>query len=340
MTRPGMTLSEIARIAGVSKMTVSNVINGKKGVAEETRQRIMEVIQETGYIANRSARNLASGRTRTIGLVVPKLNSNYTLYIGEILRGAGDAADQSHWDLLVCTTSDDEEREFRRIQSLASGLADGILVLLPRAEQSYLALLQETHIPVITLDHGLIETPLPSIDVDNHTGGRLATQHLLDLGHRRIGFVGGTYSRAHLERLAGYREVLEENGIPVDETLIAQGDYSQPSGFQAAEQLLDLTAPPTAIFALSDAMAFGIMESAGRRGLRIPDDLSVVGFDDIPMAGWVHPQLTTIRQPLYKLGETAINLIIAMTDGETLPGQRMLLPVELMVRASTAKPSR
>lgn len=337
MTRPNITLSEIARIAGVSKMTVSNVINGKKGVAEETRGRIMEVIRDTGYTANRSARNLASGRTRTIGLVVPKLNSNYTLYIGEILRGAGDTVDQHHWDLLVCTTSDDAEREFRRIQSLASGIVDGILVLLPRAEQSYLNLLQDTHIPVITLDHGLSETPLPSIDVDNHSGGRIATEHLLSLGHRRIGFIGGTYSRAHLERLAGYQEVLHEHGISPNPDLIMEGDYSQPSGFRAAEKLLDLPHPPTAIFAISDAMAFGALEAAGRRGIRVPDQLSVIGFDDIPMANWVHPQLTTIRQPLYQLGETAINLIISMTDGESLPGQRMLLPVELVVRGSVAR---
>lgn len=340
MTKPAITLSEIARIAGVSKMTVSNVINGKKGVAEDTRQRILEVIQETGYVANRSARNLASGRTRTIGLVVPKLNSNYTLYIGEILRGAGDAADRQHWDLLVCTTSDDEERELRRIQALATGLADGILVLLPRAEQTYLSFLQDTHIPVITLDHGLIETPLPSIDVDNHTGGRLGTQHLVDLGHKRIAFVGGTYSRAHLERLSGYQEVLKENGLPIDPDLMVHGDYSQPSGFQAAERLLDLPQPPTAIFAISDAMAFGVMEAAGRRGLRIPEDLSLVGFDDIPMANWVHPRLTTIRQPLYQLGETAINLIISLTDGDALPGHRMMLPVELVVRNSTGKPEK
>ncbi|MER3481073.1 MAG: LacI family transcriptional regulator [Meiothermus sp.] len=328
-----VTLKDVAKLAGVSAVTVSNVLNHRSNVSEATRARVQEAIQRTGYTVNLAARGLAGGRTNTVGMLVPDLS---TQYMGEIVRGASDEVRRSGMEMLISTASD-LTRERNQVAFL-QGITDGLLLLLPRTPDETLAVLEQAGVPVVVIDHRGTEIMLPSVDVDNYSGARLAVEHLLALGHRRIGLVSGPKGYgASSARLRGYKEALLAAGIPFDKTLVAPGDFLQPGGFNAGKKLLSLPEPPTAIFAASDLMAFGVMEAIKEQGLRVPQDISVIGFDDIPMASQVYPPLTTIRQPLYQMGVAAARMMIALLQGVKPPLSRITLPTELVERATTAR---
>jgi LacI family transcriptional regulator len=323
------TLKDVARLAKVSTVTVSNVLNDRQNVSAATRTRVMSAVRRTNYSANLAAKTLAGGRTNTIGLLVPDLS---TQYMGEIARGVLNEIRKAGMELLISTYFDDMRE--RNQLTLLQNITDGLILLLPYTNDTEIQTIEQSGVPVVVVDHRGSDIKLPAIDIDNYSGGRKATEHLLRLNHKRIGFIAGHF-QASTDRLRGYTEALLNAGVPFDKNLVVKGGFSQPGGFSATTQLLTLSDPPTAIFAGNDLSAFGAMEAIKEQGLRIPNDISVIGFDDIPSASDVYPPLTTIRQPLAEMGRAAVRMMLAKLRGVEPPSQRITLATELVERAST-----
>ena len=327
-----ITIADVARAAGVSKMTVSKVINNQGSISDATRERILSIINELGYTAHPGARTLKGGRTQTLGLVVPQLHWQYS---SEIVRGIDQTAQDAGLDLLISTSQENPQHEARNATRLAKGLVDGLIVLLPTGLPWYS---EDLGVPLVVVVPGAgnLPTGLPTIDADHYQGARLAIRHLTDLGHTRIAFLSGGQDAGSLARQRGYWEGLLTQGIPLDPDLEVPGAFQQRQGFVSTQQLLSLPRPPTAIFAANDLSAFGAIEAIKDQGLRVPEDISVVGFDDIPQAHEVHPALTTIRQPLSEMGAAATRQLLGLIDGRGVTTPTLVLPTELIIRNSTA----
>jgi LacI family transcriptional regulator len=237
---------------------------------------------------------------------------------------------------MLYTTHRRKTKEATYVATLTRGMADGLLLVLPRNPEAYLESLRQRRFPYVLVDHQGIDDTGPAVGATNWQGAYDATRHLIELGHQRIGFVTGTLDRGCArDRLAGYQAALVEQGLTPDPQLIQEGDFFQPRGYACAQALLALPQPPTAIFASNDVSAFGVMEAVRDRGRRIPDDISIVGFDDIPQAAQVNPPLTTVRQPLEQMGRTAARMLLEIMDDPSHPAQRLQLATELVVRRST-----
>lgn len=336
MQKLHITIADVAERAQVSKMSVSRVLNGQAGVSEKTRQRILEVVEELGYVPNPSPR-VRSGSTNLIGLLIPDIT---TTYMGEILRGVSGAAERLHYGLMLYTqgTVDHAQRTNYYLSLLSNFNVDGVLMVVPRDYEVIVQDLKAHDIHYIIIDHHSNTGNEPSITATNRKGILDAMRHLLALGHERIGFVTGRMDIAcSHDRLQGYRDGLAEVGLPFDPDLVREGDFSQPVGFRQGWALLQLQNPPTAIIASNDLMAFGVMDAAKASGLGIGRDLSIVGFDDIPMASQVYPPLTTIRQPMAAMGEAALEMLITVLQRRTVLNPRRELPTELIIRQSTGR---
>jgi len=331
-----VTIVEVAQKGGVSVGTVSRVINNDVHVAPETRERVSNVMREMGYVANRQARSLAGGRTNSIGVLVPDLGTGY---IGEIIRGIDAELGLIDLDLILYTTHRTASKEANYVANLAKGMVDGLLLVLPRSPADFIGTLTQRNFPFVLIDHQGIGQDCPSVGAANWHGGFTATEYLIKLGHQRIGFITGWMDlRCALDRLDGYRSALRTNHIPEGPELIYEGTFFQPDGFIGASTLLGLPNPPTAIFASNDVMAMGVMDAVRNKGLRVPDDVSVVGFDDIPQASLIHPALTTIRQPLEKMGRVATQMLLELLSQPQRKIGRIELPTELIVRDSCQAP--
>jgi LacI family transcriptional regulator, galactose operon repressor len=336
-TTDRITIEDVAREADVSYATVSRVINSKGYVSGETRERVMAAVARTGYVVNRQARGLAGGRSQVVGLVVPDLD---TSYIGEIVRGIDEELAAMSYDLMLYTTHQRKHRESAFVATLTAGLADGLLLVLPTDPNSYLDSFQHRGFPYVLIDHCGGYEQGPSIGGTNRQGAFDATNYLIGLGHRRIGFVTGTMTMGcAVDRLDGYRAALAANGLTLDSTLIVEGDFHQHRGYESARELLALSDPPTAIFASNDVSAFGVMEAVRDAGYRIGEDISVVGFDDIPTATNVHPRLTTVRQPLEEMGRRATRMLLELIENPEQAVERVELPTELVIRDSCRSPA-
>ncbi len=324
------TIIDVAREANVSYTTVSRVINGKGYVRAATRERVLQAMTRTGYTVNRQARALAGGRHQVIGLLVPELD---TSYVGEILRGIDEEIAAAGYDLMLYTTHRRRTRESIFVNSITTGMTDGLLMILPVDPAAYVTSIRRRDFPFVLIDHEGLDNEGPSIGATNREGARQAMRYLADLGHRRIGFITGNMEMdCALERLAGYREALAERGTPVDQNLIAEGNFHRPLAFQRTRELLALADPPTAIFASNDVSAFGVMDAVRDLGLRVPNDISVVGFDDIPDAQTSTPALTTVRQPMREMGARATRMLLDRIAGEDPHPSRIELPTALVVR--------
>jgi LacI family transcriptional regulator len=335
-TTRDVTIFDVADEAGVSYSTVSRVINNKDHVSPEKRERVLRAMAQLGYVANEQARSLAGGASRVVGLLVDSL---ITSYMDEIIRGIDEALDAENYDLMLYTTHRRKTKESVYVTKLTRKLADGLLLILPRNASAYLDTLRQRRFPHVLIDYLSDGQNAPSISATNFRGAYDAMSYLLSLGHRRIGFITGNMEfGCARERLAAYKEALKDHGIPVDSALIREADFMQPQGYQCAQQLLSLPQPPTAIFASNDMMAFGVMEAARERGLRLPEDLSIVGFDDIPQAEHVHPALTTVRQPLEEMGRSAARLLLHYIAEPSAEVERIELPTELILRESCQAP--
>ena len=331
-----VTIFDVAEKAGVSHSTVSRVLNNKNNVNAGTRERVLQVMAQLGYVGNVSARSLAGGSSRVVGLLVDRLNSGY---MEEIIRGIDEALEAQNYNLMLYTTHRQKTKEAAYVTRLTRDFADGLILIVPRNEKAYLETLQKRKFPYVLIDYQGYNRHVPSIITTNRKGGYDATSYLIEIGHRRIGFITGemAYGCAP-ERLAGYRDALEEHGVPFEENLVSEGDFLQPQGYRCAQQLLSLPEPPTAIVASNDVMAFGVMEAARDLGLHIPDDLSIIGFDDIPQASHVHPPLSTVCQPLEEMGRSAATLLFKYIANPLTEVERVELSTRLIIRGSCQPP--
>ncbi len=331
-----VTIIDVAKEAGVSYSTVSRVVNNKSYVNEETRAKVLQAMTRMGYQANLQARSLAGGRSNIIGLLVVDLA---TQYIGEIMYGIDDVLAAQQYELMLYTTHRRKTKESAYVHMMARGMAEGLLILLPRDPDAYLESLRERDLPYVLIDYRSDNDSDPFVIAANEQGGYEATKHLIDLGHKRIGLITGWMDMTSgQDRLKGYKAALADHGIPLDSELIHEGDFTQASGYQGASRFLGLPNPPTAVFASNDVSAMGVLEAAHVRGLNLPGDLSVIGFDDIPLAGSLNPPLTTIRQPMQEMGRAATRMLLDRIHHPEQSWTGAVLPTELVVRSSTARP--
>jgi len=328
------TLAAIAAEAGVSLPTVSKVVNGRRDVAPATRALVERLLDQHHYTRAGARRNRRSG---LVDLVFNGLDSPWAV---EILRGVEEWGTAHETGVAVSAARHGNARPASWTSGLASHDTDGVILVMSGFTSGQLEQLRAANIPLVVIDPVNPPPPdLPSVGATNWAGGLAATEHLLELGHRRIGAMAGPgdylCSRA---RTDGYRSALERAGLGFDPALVRNGDFQHEGGFVCGGELLDLPDPPSAIFAGSDQQAFGLYEAARQRGLRVPQDLSVVGFDDLPVARWVSPPLTTVRQPLAEMGRAAAQVLDDLIDGVPLRMNRVELSTELIVRESTAPP--
>ncbi|MGO1410221.1 MULTISPECIES: LacI family DNA-binding transcriptional regulator [unclassified Microbacterium] len=323
------TITDVARVAGVSVATVSKVINGRDGVAAATSERVMQIVTELGYASSLVATSMRGSRTHVIGVLV----AEFEPFALQLLQGVSEALSETAYDVLAyagaVSSGSHLGWENRSLSRLGGTLIDGAIVVTPTVH------LPETNMPIVAIDPHRGPTGPATVDTDNLRGGREATEHLISLGHRRIAHLRG---RGDLEsarlREQGYREALRAAGIEVDQTLIAEGGYRQPAAGDGAAALFDAADPPTAIFAANDLSAIETMRVAAERGLRVPDDVSIVGFDDVPEAAAATPPLTTVRQPLAAMGRSAVDLLVRMIDDDAEP-THIRMSADLVVRGST-----
>jgi len=331
----GLTLEDIAREVGVSRSTVSRVVNEHPNVRDDVRRRVLDVIQSTGYHPNAAARTLASQRSWMIGLVLPRSVSSFFTdpYFPHLTQGIAQACNQHNYTLglFLVGTQEDEEKIFPRVSR--RGFLDGLLVQSGQIGEVLIDRLVGSNLPLVILGRPAHATNVSYIDVDNIAAAHSAVVHLIRLGYQRIATITGPpNSTVSLDRVEGFQQALAERGRNFDEALVAEGDFSEASGYHAMQRLLP--AKPDAVFAASDIMAIGAMRAVREAGLRVPEDVAFVGFDDLPLASPPDPPLTTIRQPVYQFGTSAMEVLTDLIENGVQPARRIMMVTELIVRES------
>lgn len=328
-------MRDIAERAGVSIATVSRVLNGRPDVSAATRALVLEHIRASGYVSNRIAR--ASWETGLVGLSAPYVRGEY---VTEIVTGAMEALYERDARLVICSAEPNAEAEASLPERLMQGVTDGALLILPSESGAELSALRQSGYPFVVIDPVLpLDEEIPVVAAANWSGARLATEHLIGLGHTHIGIITGPAgSVASAERLAGYQAALIAAGLPLVHKLTQESALTMSGGEQAARALLAQQHAPTAILALNDSMAIGVLRAAHEQGLHVPHDLSIVGFGDVEMASVVTPPLTTVRQPLRGMGRVGVEVLHRLLNGQQLDAMRIELSTRLVVRESTAPP--
>ncbi|MCB0170570.1 MAG: LacI family DNA-binding transcriptional regulator [Anaerolineae bacterium] len=329
--KSAVTIFDVAAAAGVSVSTVSRVLNNKDDVAAETYDEVQRVIAELGYASSLAARSMRSRTTNAIGLIVAKLNDPFNI---EVMKGVDRAIIDFGYDLLIYTSGHHAtgsgtawERDY--VARLNGSLTDGIIIVTPTTANLPLAF------PLVTVDPPVEDSSLPSVITTNREGALSVMEYLINLGHRRIGFIGGRSDlQSAIRRRQGYEDGLQRAGLPVIPELIQIGDYTRKTGYECAKQFLNLPDPPTAIFAANDESAFGVVEAASESGLRIPEDLSIVGFDNIPQTAHTNPPLTTVAQFIDQMGYVATKMLIELIQNKSLENRLHKIPTRLIVRDS------
>ncbi len=326
------TIRDVARKAGVSVATVSRVINDSGPVSPDTRARIRETARELRYTPNSAARSLSVKRSHTLGALLPDL---YGEFFSEVIRGIDETAQQHHHHLLISSSHNDRAQIAAALRAMR-GRVDGLLLMSPGVDGETLAAELPEELPVVLLNCPVRDARYATLAIDNRRGARAMVEHLLAIGHRRIAFIRGA-ARNHdaRERLTGYRAALRAAGIAREAELELAGDFTESGGHAAACAALRLRPRPTAIFAANDAMALGALSAVRQHGMRVPDDIAVVGFDDIPVARYLTPPLTTVQVGISALGERAATILLQMLSGDGPPSPvHAVLPTSLVVRAS------
>ena len=335
--KPGKaTLRDVARRAGVASSTISRYLNGSLELPSPTRSRVKAAIAELHYRPNALARSLQAGRSHILGLIVPDLSNPFFTSVAD---AAVAAAYREGYSILLCATGNDPKREAHYVNLLVAGQLDGLIYLGAHRRNSALEAMRRTELPIIIVDEEIESVAGGRLFVDNRRGGYLATEHLLHLGHRNIAFIGGEADLlTTVERRRGYEDAMLERGLTPQPNRIVLGEYTTEFGARAVRELLTEVAP-TGVFAASDVVAIGVLQAVRELGLTIPEDLSLVGFDDIPMAEMLAPPLTTIWQPAQDLGETAVLMLVRHVR-DRAPLIRDTLGVRLRIRGSTRRPAR
>ena len=329
-----LTLEEIGRLAGVSRSTVSRVINGHEDVSDDVKRRVLQVVEDTGYRPNRAARSLVSSRTGLLGLVIPSGLHNLFQdpYFGRLIQGitrAANAADQT-LSLFLFEDRREEVELYERV--IANGMVDGVLVTATSMQDPIVERMQRDGTSFVMIGRPDSEAA-PYVDVDNRTGARTATEHLISHGRRRVGTVAGpSNTTTGVDRRNGFLDATAAAGIPVPSGLVAEADFTSRGAYDATLALLDHE--PDAVFCASDTMAIGVLAALKAVGLTCPDDVAVASFDDLVEAHQTTPPLTTVAQPVQRTGEEAVGLLLDVLDEEPEDPPRIILPTELVVRSS------
>lgn len=329
------TILDVAAAAGVSVTTVSRVLNGKGDVAPATAERVRTVIGQLGYESSLAARSLRGRRSQVICLIVPDMDHAYVV---EIIRGVSRAVAGTGYDLIAMTTGskshlDRGRWEQQQISRINGTIADGVIVVAPDAREF------RTAFPLVAVDPYWHTEAYPSVIGDNRSGAQAVMDHLIGLGHRRIGFIGGNeYLSSAEQRRIVYGRALAKAGITFDPALAVEGNFTREAGVAGANALLRLQEPPTAVFAANDDTAFGVLDVARARGVRVPEDLSVAGFDNVPDSQTSLPPLTTVDQQIGLVGELAVRMLLDLVGGKTLEQQHITVPTKLVLRGSTGPP--
>jgi LacI family transcriptional regulator len=307
------TIKDVAKKANVSVATVSRVLHNLPGYSEKTRQKVLKVIEEMGYHPNAIARGLINKRTQTIGVLFPNVSS---MFSSKVLRGIEYATHLRDYSVMVCNTDKDGKRTMKYLHVLWEKQVDGIIFVSEVMKEEYHATLTSMNIPVVLLSTFSPQYPFPYVKVDDKQAAYDATEYLIKRGHRQIAMIGGTKSDplAGVPRVEGYLQALRDYGIPVQEDLIAYGDFGYHSGCRAMETLFHTAPHFTAVFAASDEMAAGALSVAYQKGIKVPDDLSVIGYDNLQIAEMSIPPLTTVAQPLFDMGKWSAEMLMTMIE--------------------------
>jgi len=330
-----VTIKEIAEKAGVSTATVSRALNGKPDIALETKKKILAIVKELNYTPNNIARAFVTKKTKCIGVVVA---DNANPFYAEIIRGIEETTMRKGYSIILCNTSEDIKREIKAIQVLKEKRVDGMIINPTQKKIEHLRALKEEGIPFVLLNRNIEELEVDCVKNDNIYGAYQATEHLIRLGHKRIGHITGPlYTSSVRERIIGYKKALATYGIPIDESLIANVSLTFQGGYEGALKLLKSSDPPTAIFAYSDIMAIGVIKACKELKIKIPENLSLVGYDDIEISSFIEVPLTTVRQARYTIGTIITDLLIKRIrrPKSKKPPQCIVLKPELVIRNST-----
>ncbi|MFW6381090.1 MAG: LacI family DNA-binding transcriptional regulator [Bacillota bacterium] len=331
-----LTIKDVAEKAGVSYATVSRALNNHPEVNEKTRKRILEIAQDMGYQPNAIAQGLVKSETRTIGLLIPDITNPF---FPEVARGVEEAAEKAGYSIFLCNTNWNSERESKYINVLLQKQVDGVIIAPSSESPAHLQKLMESNTKTVFVSRIIRQLNTTSIIIDNVSGAVMAMEHLLQEGHKRIGFISGPLDiSANKDRLRGYREALESNGIEIDDVLIKEGDFKRESGHFLMHDLLALEEKPTAIFAANDLLALGAIRAIREEGYQIPEEVAVVGFDDIEFASLPEIQLSTVSQPKYDLGKLAFEVLCDQIKGgdSYKAGRKILLDPELKIRRTSS----
>lgn len=340
MKEKRVTSEDVARKAGVSRTTVSLVLNDVQGVqiSDETRRRVIETAKALKYVPDAAAQALASRRAQTVGLILTRSPHHIAsdTFLTQILDGLIRAIHIQGMRLLLDIVEPEHQKE-AYLQLVRAKHIDGILLSGPRLDDDALQSLEEERFPTVLIGQ-LPDTDLCSVDVDNRSAARMAVDYLIDLGHKRIACITNApiFYNASSERLNGYKDALRKAKLAIDDDLICYGDFDPQSGYQEMQKLLNLSTPPTAVFVASDVVAFGAMAAIRERGLRIPENISLVGFDDVPFSRYMEPPLTTIHLPTEELARRSSELLFDLIHRKQPESRRTLLPTHLVVRGTAA----
>ena len=331
-------MRDVAKRAGVSISTVSHVVNNSRPVSNSARQRVIQAMDELGYKPNALARSLRQQKTNSIGLIVP---DSANPFFAEVARGIEDTSFDQNYSVILCNSDGNLDKQAIYTNLLIERQVAGILFVAAGVSTELVDDLHRRRVPLVIIDREIPNVSVDTVLTNHYQGGFLATQHLIDLGHLRIACISaGSELSPSAERVTGYRDALETSGITFDQSLVVRGDFQYESGYHAAHKLLQKEAPPTAVFASNDLMAVGCISAITESGMRVPDQISVVGFDDVKLASFSNPPLTTIAQPKREIGELATEILLARIQDLDAPQRFERLETSLIVRRSTCKLKR
>ncbi|MBR3380687.1 MAG: catabolite control protein A [Bacillus sp. (in: Bacteria)] len=329
-----VTIYDVAREANVSMATVSRVVNGNPNVKPTTRKKVLEAIDRLGYRPNAVARGLASKKTTTVGVIIPDISS---IFYSELARGIEDIATMYKYNIILSNSDQNTDKELHLLNTMLGKQVDGIVFMGGNITDVHVEEFKRSPVPIVLAASVEEQAQTPSVNINYEQAIYDSVQLLVEKGHKRIAFVSGPMSEPinSVRKLAGYKRALEEAGIAFDEALVAEGDYSYDSGIEALANLLEQSDKPTAVIAATDEMALGVIHGAQDRGVSIPEDLEVIGFDNTRLSLMVRPQLTTVVQPTYDIGAVAMRLLTKLMNKEQVEDQIVELPHRIEERQST-----
>lgn len=328
-----VTIYDVAREANVSMATVSRVVNGNPNVKPSTRKKVLEAIERLGYRPNAVARGLASKKTTTVGVIIPDISN---IFFAELARGIEDIATMYKYNIILSNSDQNKEKELHLLNTMLAKQVDGILFMGGNITEEHVSEFQKSPVPIVLAATIEPNNAIPSVNIYYEQAAFEAVAYLLEKGNKRVAYVTGpTNDPINQKKLAGYRRALETHGLTYEEELVIEGDNSYDSGIEAYEKIAELAEKPTAVFAGTDEMALGVIHSAQDHGVRIPDQLEVIGFDNTRLATMVRPRLTTVMQPMYDIGAVAMRLLTKYMNKENVENHIVVLPHRIEYREST-----